>query len=651
MISFFRRFIGSKFGAVFALLFLGLVAFAFAAGDINRKGGFSLPGTGGAAASVGGSSLSESELQSRVQRVFEQQRRENPGMQIGTFLQMGAVSQIYNQLVAGLAITEFSQDQGMYLSKRMIDAQIAAIPAFHDASGKFSPDLFRQLLSSQGINEQLLRTDIARDLTGKQLILPAGLGVALPDSLVLPYASLILEAREGRVAAIPATAFKPTGVPSDAQLKDFYTRNAERFIVPEQRKLRYAIVDADRFAGASVPSDAEVARFYATNKAAYAARETRSIEQLILPNESAARAVVGGGTSLAAAAQKAGLSVNSIAAKSQTDLAAETSVDAARIAFASPQGQITGPVRTAFGWAVLRVTAIQKTPERTLDQVRGEIVEALRVQKQGQLLSDFSAKIEDQVADGATFDEVAKDNGLQVATAPALLSNGQNVADRNYKVGDDVAPLLKPGFSMDADDDPQMVQIIAQKRYALLDVTDIIPAAAPPLDAVRPAITQMYQLRESAARARTLADSIGAQVAKGTPLEKAVADAAARAGISLPPVQKGGGRRADLMRGDQRPPAHIATLFAMAVGTAKVVPISNDQGYFIVQLDRIQQGDAATVPGLVDRIRSDIANVVAGEYAQQFERGIERDLNVKRNPQAVARVTQELRRANGGVAP
>ena len=89
----------------------------------------------------------------------------------------------------------------------------------------------------------------------------------------------------------------------------------------------------------------------------------------------------------------------------------------------------------------------------------------------------------------------------------------------------------------------------------------------------------------------------------------------------------------------------------MAVGTTKVVPIGNDQGYFIVQLDRIQQGDAAKVPGLVDRIRSDIGNVVSGEYAQQFERGIERDLKVKRNPQSVARVTQELRRANGGVAP
>ena len=157
MISFFRRLIGSKVGAGLALVFLALVAFAFAAGDINNLGG-SFGGLGGGSATkIGDTSLTEQDITQRVQGVFEQQRRENPGLRIGDFLAMGAVPSIYDQLVAGLSLQQFAKDQGIHVSKRMVDAEIASVPAFQDASGKFSQNLFRQMLAGQGICEAALR--------------------------------------------------------------------------------------------------------------------------------------------------------------------------------------------------------------------------------------------------------------------------------------------------------------------------------------------------------------------------------------------------------------------------------------------------------------------------------------------------------------
>ena len=147
MIGFMRRIIGSKFGAVFALVFLATVAFAFIAGDItsnNHYSGFSFLG-GSTSTKIGGTSLPDSEVQTRVQRAFEGQRRESPGMKIGDFLSLGAVEGIYSQLVSALSLEEFAHKQGIYVSKRMVDAEIANIPAFHDATGKFSQAAFRQL--------------------------------------------------------------------------------------------------------------------------------------------------------------------------------------------------------------------------------------------------------------------------------------------------------------------------------------------------------------------------------------------------------------------------------------------------------------------------------------------------------------------------
>tara|TARA_R110000782_G_scaffold78293_3_gene155823 strand:+ start:8234 stop:10171 length:1938 start_codon:yes stop_codon:yes gene_type:complete len=644
MITFVRRIIGSKFGAVFALLFLGLIAFAFAAGDVGNLGNFGSMG-GGSSTKIGSQSLPESELQSRAQRVFEQQRSENPGMKISDFLELNAVPQIYNQLVAGIALSEFAKRQGIHVSKRMVDAKIAAIPAFQDAAGKFSQSIFREMLSRTGVSEKALRDDIEKELIAEMLLGPASFGARLPDSLVLPYASLLLEAREGHIAAVPSAVFKPAGPPSDKQLADFYKKNADRYTIPERRSMRYAIVDADRFAAAAMPTEAEIKAYYDKNKARYAAKETRTIEQLILPTENAAKAAVNA-ASLDAAARANGLSVGTFGQTSKADFAKAASAGAADAAFAAPEGKTVGPVELELGWAVLRVTGIQKTAEQPIDAVKPEIVEMLKADKHQRLLADFISKIEDDVANGSTFDEVVKDNALTVETTPSLLATGQNVDDPVYRPTADVGPLLKPAFEMEGDDDAQFVPITQQQRYALLDVTNITPPAPPPLEKVKAIIVQHYQLHEGATKARALADKLKGEIDKGTPLDKALAGA----GIPLPPAQKVAGRRADLLRDDKRPPAEISILFAMAQGSVKIMPIPNDQGYFIIMLDKIEQGDAAKVPGLVDKVRSDITTVVANEYGAQFERAVERELDVKHNPAAIAGATQELRRINGAAA-
>jgi len=645
MISFLRRIIGSKFGAAFGLVFLALVAFAFVASDLGNQAGMPSFAGGGVSTKIGGETLTEKEVTDRVQRAFERQRSESPGLRIGDFLAAGAVKGVYDQLVSALSFNEFAADQGMYVSKRMIDAEIAAIPAFHDASGKFSQTIYRQLLAERGLSDAALRDDVAQQLNGRLLIGPAALGTGLGNDMVLPYASLLLEAREGRIAAIPSVAFKPERQPTDQELQAFYARNTDRYTIPEQRKLRYAVIDAERFAAAANPTDSEIAKYYADNRAKYAARETRTIEQLILPTESAAREAAKS-TSLNAAAQADGLAVAVLEAKQKDAFASDTSGAAADAVFAAPQGRLVGPVKLPLGWALFQTRAIQKVAETPLAQAKPQITETLKAQKNKTLLSDFTAKIEDEVANGATFDEVVKDHGLTVETTPPLLATGQSVAVEGFVPVADIAPLLKPAFDMEGDDDPQLVPVTPDSRYALLDVTDIVAPAPPPLDKVKPVVLQQYLLHQGAAKAKALADRLRTEIEKGKPFDKALAEA----GVALPPPQTVAGRRADLLRGDRRPPAEISILFAMAQGSVKLMPIPGDRGWFLILLNRIQPGDAAKVPGLVDRVRADMSGVIAAEYGEQFGRAIERALDVKPNPALLNRVTQELRRINGGAA-
>lgn len=647
MLSVFRSFIRSKFGALFAILFLGVIAAAFIMGDITSgKFGGSITG-GGTAAKAGGYKLSESELQDRVQRVFENARKSNPGIQIGDFFAQGGGKQVYDQLVASLTLRAFADDQGVHISRRLVDAQIAQIPAFQDAAGNFSNDNFRALLARERLTEQALRDDISREILQRQLLAPIGLGVKLTDSLVLPYASLLLEARQGTVAAIPAVAFLDEKTPSDAQLADFYKKNASRYTIPEQRRIRYAVIDAERFVQAAQPTDADIGTYYNQNKATYAARQSRSVEQLVLPTQAAAKAIadqVKGGKSLADAARGAGLAASTFADQSREALTTSAGKPVADAVFAGKQGDLIGPVRGSLGWLLVRVTAVKETPARPIAAVRDEIVAALRVQKEKQLLTDFTGKIEDAIADGGTFDEVVKDNGLKLETSPLVLATGKQVKDSAFTAGPDLQPLLAPVFSMSADDDAQLIPIAADKRYALAAPGEIVAAAPPPLAEVKQLVLAQYKLNEGSQKAKALAEQIQAKVAKGAKL----ADAIAQAGVKLPAPQTLGGRRADIMRGEQRPPAEVAILFSMAANTVKTLPIGQDRGYFVVQLNKIERGDAKGQPDLLNQVRTQLSEVVGQEYGQQFERAVEKELKVTRNPNAVAQVRSALAANNSG---
>ncbi|WP_066767678.1 peptidylprolyl isomerase [Sphingobium sp. CCH11-B1] len=615
MLSVFRRIIHSKFGALIAILFLGIIAAAFILGDISsgKFGGGSIL-SGGSAAKAKGYSLSEGEYQDRVQRVFENARKSNPGLQIGDFLAQGGAAQVYDQLVAALTLKAFADSQDVHISKRLVDAQIAQIPAFQDAAGNFSQDQFRALLSRERLTEQALRDDISREMLQRQLLAPVGLGAKLTDSQVMPYASLLLETRQGMVAAIPSIALLDDKNPTDAQLADYYKKNSARFTIPEQRRIRYALIDAQRFAQAAQPTDAEIAANYNQNKAAYAAKQSRSVEQLVLPTEAGAKAIaakVKGGASLSAAAQGAGLAVATLADQSREALTASAGKAAADAAWAAKQGDLVGPIRAPLGWLLVRVTAVKE---------------------------------KDAIADGGTFEEVVKDNGLKLETSPLVLATGKQVRDAAFTAGPDLQPLIAPVFGMSADDDAQLVPITPDKRYALAAPGEIVAAAPPPLAEVKQLVLAQYKLNEGNRKAKALADQIQAKVAKGMKLT----DAIAQAGVKLPPPQQLGGRRADIMRGQQRPPAEVAIMFAMAANTVKTLPIGQDRGYFVVQLNRIERGDAKGQPELLNQVRTQLAEVVGQEYGQQFERAVEKDLGVTRNANAVAKVRQALSATNSG---
>ncbi|WP_443970935.1 SurA N-terminal domain-containing protein [Sphingobium sp. CR28] len=643
----FRRLIGSKLGGVIALLFIGVIALAFILGDINNNngtGGLFGPSSG-EVARVGKQSLTVAEVQSRAQQIFEQMRQERPNLTMNQFLAEGGLDQTVDAMIAARAIAAYGEKQGFRVSKALIDAEIARIPAFGDATGKFNEAQFRALLAQRGIQEKDLRADIANQIMEQQIITPARLGAFVPETMVGPYARMLIEQRKGEAVAVPSVRFAPKEPPAENVLRAYYNQNQAEFSVPEQRKLRYMLVERSKFEATATPTEAEIAAAYKSRAAQYAARDSRSFTQLIVPTEAAARdlAAKAKGSSLSAVASAAGLSTSKLSDIDKAGLTGQSNAALANAAFGAAQGALVGPIRAPLGWTLIHVDEIRSVPARSLADVRAELVAELSKTKAAQAFSDDLSAIDGQIGDGATFAEIAKARGLQILETPMITAQGVKLGDPLYKPDETLNAILKQGFAMGTDDDPQIAPVRSDEVAAIVAVAESTPAGPMPFAQARAGVTVAWTLSQGAAKAKAAADALAKAISSG----QSVAQAMAATGLTGSQTQPIEARRGDITRGGAQVPPPLAALFTMKAGTAKVLPLDQKRGFVVVRLDSIVQGDPGAAQQLVAPTRSGLKDVFGEEYAQQLAIAARQEVGVTRNAAAIAAIAKALREANG----
>jgi peptidyl-prolyl cis-trans isomerase D len=642
MLSTFRRGFMAKF--MLLVLFVSLIAIVITGFGTRGMGG--LGGLGGlkagTVASVGGEKLTTERLRDETQRQFERLRREQPELDMAAFLRRGSAEEVLDQLIDLTAVTVFGREQGLGVSRTMIDRDIASVPAFQDLAGKFDDSTFRRVLAQERLTEQQLRDDLEARLIQRQLVLPVAGSAYVPNAIARTYASLLLEQRSGIVGAVPSAAMGPGAEPSDAELAAFYRTSRARYTIPERRVIRYALFGPEQVAGAAKATDAEIEAAYRRNPA-YAAHETRSLSQVVLQSEAAAKAFaqkVAGGTAFAAAALQAGYgpSDTALGINSREAFAAKSSPAVAAAAFQAAKGSTIGPIRSPFGWHIVRVDDVIVSPARPLAAVRGEIEAQIQQRKATDALGDLASRIEEAISDGSSFDEIVAARKLAVVETVPVTAAGAAPGDAGWRAPAELQPLLEGAFAVEPGDDPAVETVEENKRYALVSVARAIPAAAPPLGQIRDRVKADLIVRRASERARAVAAAIVAKINAGTP----PAQAFAQAGTRLPPVQTLTATRRDIARQNAQVPPPMAMMFSLPRGKARLLPAPDGRGWFVVYLDKVVPGDSSKQPGLAEAVRGQFAQIVGDEYAAQFTGAIRASLKVKRNDAAVAGLKAEL---------
>ncbi len=639
MIQFFRAILTSKIGAAIALTLLVILGFAFVLGDVTGMSGAGQVGDN-VIAKVGSRSITMQDVRQRVQIEYRRAQQQNPQLTMEQFLAGDTLDALINQTVELYALEQYARTNGIGIDRETIDAEIARTPGFAGVSGSFDQEIMRQALQQQGMSVDQYRANLINASIVRQLVAAYGTLRDAPRGLVVPYASLLMERRIGDATFVPASRFAPTADPTPQQLQAFYTAQRQRYLLPERRVVRYAVIDQSNVPAVAPPTSAQIAEAYRAASAEFAARETRRFNQVIVETRAAAdriAAAARGGQSLDAAARAAGLSAARIDAANKESFAASTSAAVADTAFAAPQGGIVGPLQVPLGFVVLHVESATSIPQRTLAEVTPMLTQRLNEQHKQEAMVDLFNNVQDALNGGASVAEIATDKHLALVETPAILANGQSLANPAFRWEARLNSLLSAAFQMHQGDAAQLVTLEEGRVFAAVDVPTTIAAAPPPLAEIATRATADWKQAEGAKRARDVARRILANVENG----QSMSAASTAAGNSLS-VQQITARRLDTVIAPNRVPPEVALLFAMDGGAVRTLEMPGGSGWMVIKLARIEPGDASGDQQVVTGVGREFVQALGADYVQILVNAARAQFPVNINREAVRTLREQL---------
>jgi peptidyl-prolyl cis-trans isomerase D len=169
-------------------------------------------------------------------------------------------------------------------------------------------------------------------------------------------------------------------------------------------------------------------------------------------------------------------------------------------AFAMQPGEISEPVKTRFGWHVIKVMDRFDAHTKSLDEVAEDIKTRLKQEEMQQLAYYRAEDAFDAVIDGDTLEQVGLMTQKEVRTTDAFDAQGNGLELDN-----------PPGFARAAFEiQPQQISDIRQigDDYFLIKVTETIEPVQLPLEAVTDQITQELENKFRVTAAETRAKEL-----------------------------------------------------------------------------------------------------------------------------------------------
>lgn len=420
------------------------------------------------------------------------------------------------RLVASQLLFDRAREQGYRVSAAQLGEVIRSEPAFQ-VDGTYNETLALSRLAQIGLSAEQYRRDTQRRLEERSLQQAIGI-----SEFVTPQEfgrRIALEDEQRRVSTLtfPRADFLGWVDKSDAAVSRWFAGNGPKFTTEESVALQAAYLTVADLQAKLPVSDEEAQAEFAKSSDAYQSPERRSVRHILVADEKRAEQIVAElrrGADFEALAATSSIDSGSAAKGGDLGLSERSAfVPAfAEVAFSLKPGVLGGPVKTEFGYHIIRVDSVEAGRAKTFDEVRVELVESLRQRK----AVDRLAELEDEArrlvsAPGADIAAVGSKLGMTVLLVDQFFRNVGG-----GELGGDKA-LADAVFS-----DETLVQRrvggpvpFKEEGFVVFKVTEHRKPRVPELAEIRERVLEAYVADQADALALAKAQGVANRVASG----------------------------------------------------------------------------------------------------------------------------------------
>jgi peptidyl-prolyl cis-trans isomerase D len=465
--------------------------------------------------------------------------------------QLGIDQQILQQMIDEQASLVEAERLGLNVSDEELAQTIFSIPGLQE-NGRFIGEQRYELLLRSQVPPQtkaMFEDNLRRSLMIDKL------RAALTDWMTVADADVEREFKERnekvklQVVALTADRFRDQVTVSDADVSSYYEMHKADYRIGEQRKVKMLVLDREQAQAKTIVPAADVQRFYNDNIAQYQTPEQIRASHILLNTPGKDEAAVKRQAEDILKQARAGADFAALATKFSEDEGSKVNggdldyfsrgrmvPEFETAAFALKPGEISEPVKSQYGYHIIKLVDRKPAVTRSFDEVRPQIEEQLKSQRTDQQLTARATELAARIDDPSDLDTVAREQGLMVTESEFFgredpvpgLGVAPQVAQAAFALEDNAvsAPIGSPRG-------PVFVTV-TQKREPRVPALDEIKDRVRD-DAIRVKATEISRQRAAAIAASLRSAGNFAAAAKAQGFEAKDTDLVAR-GTPLPDV-------------------------------------------------------------------------------------------------------------------
>lgn len=485
------------------------------------------------AAKVNGTEITERALDTQFQR-FRQQLRAQLGAAYRPelFDDDRMRLEVLNRMIRDELIQQVSHDMGLRVSDALVQATMIGMENFQK-DGRFDQETFERAVRLQGLTPAGFMERVRQLLLTQQLSQAVGAGTFVTKLEQDEYLRLMNQKRELAYFVVPAADYLVDGGVSDEQINTYYEANQAEFVTPERVKLNYLHLDT-KTAGSTVEVNDELLRgYYENNLEKFGLPEQRRASHILLLVAEDADA-----SAVDEAKQKIDALVQRLAqGEDFAELAKTNSQDPGSAAkggdlgffgkgvmdpafeaatFALQKGEVSQPVRSSFGFHLIKLTDIKSGDVKPFEAAKREVEQAYRKAEGEKIYFEMAERLADlSYEDPSSLEPAANALGLKIQHSEWVT--------REHGEGVLASPkVLASAFSEDVlqgHNNSELIELDGESAL-VLRVTDHEEASTLPLADVKDRIVETLRKQNAEAQAKAEAEKRMEEIRSGATVQQ-----------------------------------------------------------------------------------------------------------------------------------